>query len=74
MYKSRTATKQMWLVIGSAIVATFFLLWIGLKRGDDSGFWITLPASIGSIWGFATLMWNSLEKRKASENVKTEDK
>jgi Na+-driven multidrug efflux pump len=73
IYKSRTATKQMWLVIISAIGLSFFLLYIGLKRGNDSGFWITFPASMAAIWGFCSLMWNSLENRKGKENSKEKD-
>lgn len=71
-YRSRTATKQMWLVIISAILLTFFLLYIALiislKDGINPTFWALIPTIIGSIWGFATLMWNTLEKRKTVEN------
>jgi hypothetical protein len=65
----RTSTKQLWLAIVAAILATFFLLYIGLVRGNDPGFWITFPASIAAIWGFVYKIYDSNNKRKVTENL-----
>jgi len=52
-----------------ATIATFFLLYIGLIRGNDSGFWITFPASIAALWGFVYKIYDSNNKRKTTESL-----
>jgi hypothetical protein len=65
----RTSTKQLWFAIIVATLATFYLLYIGLVRGNDQGFWITFPASIAALWGFVYKIYDSNNKRKLQENL-----
>jgi hypothetical protein len=65
----RTSTKQLWFAIAAATLATFFILYIGLVRGNDPGFWITFPASIAALWGFVYKIYDSNNKRKTAENL-----
>jgi len=59
-----TSTKQLWFFAICATIATFFLLYIGLVRGNDPNFWLTFPASEAAIWGFVYKMYDSNNKRK----------
>jgi uncharacterized membrane protein YjjP (DUF1212 family) len=70
----RTSTKQLWLAIVAAMLATFFLLYIGFVRGNDQGFWITFPASVAAIWGFVYKIYDSNNKRKTVENLANVEK
>jgi hypothetical protein len=70
----RTSTKQLWLAIIIASLATFGLLYIGYVRGNDQGFWITFPASVAALWGFVYKIYDSNSKRKTAENLANVEK
>lgn len=70
----RTSTKQLWIALIFAIIATFGLLYIGFIRGNDTGFWITFPASVGALWGFVYKIYESNNIRKTQENLATINK